>query len=63
MTFIEVDKILQKDGWQLKKVRGSHYMYTNPNKPECGKITVPYHGKNKELNPKTANALFKQAGL
>ena len=51
------------DGWQLKKVRGSHYMYTNPNKPECGKITVPYHGKNKELNPKTANAIFKQAGL
>lgn len=38
MTFIEVDKLLQKDGWQLKKVRGSHYMYENPNKPKCGKL-------------------------
>lgn len=41
MTFKELEKLLKVDGWVLKDTRGSHFRYTNPNKP--GKVTVPNH--------------------
>lgn len=41
MTFKELEKLLKADGWVLKDTRGSHFQYTNPNKP--GKVTVPNH--------------------
>ena len=59
MTFKEVVKILQKDGWYLKDVRGSHYYYIHDTK--TGKISVPNH--KGDLKIKTANSILKQAGL
>lgn len=59
MTVREIDKILRNDGWVAVKQVGSHRQYKHPTKP--GKVTVPVHGG--DLNPKTANSIFKQAGL
>ncbi len=59
MTFKEVIKILQKDGWYLKNIRGSHYYYVHDIK--LGKITVPNH--KGDLKPKTVDSILKQAGL
>lgn len=55
----EVLKILYKDGWVVKNQRGSHIQLIHPIKP--GKVTIPNH--NKDLDPKTLNSIFKQAGL
>lgn len=60
MTAKEMLKILKADGWKEKSQRGSHLHLIHPNK--LGKVTVPIH-LGKELDPKTANSILKQAGL
>ena len=59
MRFREIEKILLKDGWVLKNVKGYHNQYTHPVKK--GKVTIPNHGG--DLNIKTVNSILKQAGL
>lgn len=59
MTFREIEKIILADGWQFKKVRGSHYSYIHPTKP--GKVTIPHH--NGDIDPRTVKSILKQAGL
>ncbi|MBZ4662819.1 MAG: YcfA family protein [Caloramator sp.] len=55
----EIIKILQNNGWVEVRQRGSHKQFKHPSK--SGLVTVPYH--NKDLDPKTMNSIFKQAGL
>lgn len=59
MRFREVEKILFADGWYLKSTRGSHNQYIHPTKK--GKVTIPNH--RGDLDIKTVNSIFKQAGL
>lgn len=59
MTSLDLIKILKKDGWKLKEVRGSHNHFVHPTK--SGKITVPHPKKDLPLG--TLNAILKQAGL
>ncbi|MGI8637013.1 MAG: type II toxin-antitoxin system HicA family toxin [Segetibacter sp.] len=30
----EFTKILEKKGWSLKRIHGSHFIYSHPNKPK-----------------------------
>lgn len=59
MNSREVIKIIKKDGWILKKIRGSHQQFTHPTK--TGKVTIPH--PKKDLKKKTVESIFKQAGL
>lgn len=59
MKFRELEKLIKKDGWKLKAIKGSHYHYTHPKKP--GKISIPCH--KGDLKIKTAESVLKQAGL
>ena len=53
-------KIIEKKGWVLKKVTGSHHIY---GKAGVGKIlSVPVHS-NKDLKIGTLKALMKIAEL
>jgi len=61
MNYNNLVKSLQEDGWILDGQRGSHRYFKHPVK--TGKVTVPYHGNNKELHPKTVKSILKQAGL
>lgn len=60
MTAKEILKQLKAGGWTEKSQRGSHLQLVHPTKP--GKVTVPMHS-GKDLDPKTANSILKQAGL
>lgn len=60
MTAKEMLKILKADGWIEKSQRGSHLQLVHPSK--TGKVTLPMHS-GKDLDPKTANSILKQAGL
>lgn len=42
----EFTKILTRKGWSLKRINGSHYIYSHPDKAEI--ISVPVH-KNEDL--------------
>lgn len=52
--------LLQRDGWRLVTVRGSHRQFKHPIK--TGRVTLS--GKmSKDVPPGTLNSVLKQAGL
>jgi predicted RNA binding protein YcfA (HicA-like mRNA interferase family) len=55
----ELIRLLQADGWQLHRTRGSHHQFVHPIKP--GTITVPH--PKKDLGKGLVRAIRKQAGL
>jgi predicted RNA binding protein YcfA (HicA-like mRNA interferase family) len=56
----EAIKILERDGWELARTRGSHRIFRHTLKP--GTVTVA--GKpSLDLAPGTLNSILKQAGL
>lgn len=52
-------KVLEREGWKLKRVRGSHHIYQ---KEGFSPLPVPVHG-NKTLGTGLQKDLMKQAGL
>jgi predicted RNA binding protein YcfA (HicA-like mRNA interferase family) len=58
--FRELVKILKADGWEFDHATGSHYTFMHATK---GKISVPFHGDNKELRTGTLKAILNKAGL
>ena len=59
MNSAEIIKLLEKSGWVLRSVKGSHHIYTHPERE--GHITVPH--PKKDLGIGLVNKLLKQAGL
>jgi predicted RNA binding protein YcfA (HicA-like mRNA interferase family) len=56
----EILKLIQDDGWVLKRVRGSHRQFAHPSKP--GVVTVA--GKpSKDLPRGLERSILRQAGL
>ena len=53
-------KILKKNGWELKRIKGSHHVYMKAGNP--ARISVPIHG-NKPLKIGLLKHLMKIAGL
>jgi predicted RNA binding protein YcfA (HicA-like mRNA interferase family) len=60
MKIKEIIRLLEADGWRLKRTTGSHRHYSHPNKP--GLVTVA--GKpSATLKEKTEASILRQAGL
>ncbi|MDV6346527.1 type II toxin-antitoxin system HicA family toxin [Nitrosomonas sp. Is35] len=59
MNSAAIIKQLEKAGWVLRGIKGSHHIYTHPQK--SGHITVPH--PKKDLGTGLAHKLLKQAGL
>jgi len=56
----ELIRLLEEDGWKLKRTRGSHRQFKHPKK--LGTVTVA--GKEGlDIPPGTLNAILKQASL
>jgi predicted RNA binding protein YcfA (HicA-like mRNA interferase family) len=53
-------KLIEKDGWRLKRTRGDHRVYTHPQKN--GIVVVPGH-PGSDLAPGTLSSILKTAGL
>lgn len=53
-------KVLERNGWELKRIRGAHHIYAQPGNPTI--LTVPVHG-NQDLKAGTLHKLLKDAGL
>jgi len=60
MKIREIIKIIESDGWILKRTKGSHRQFKHLTK--SGTVTVAGHERD-EIHPKTENSIFKQAGL
>lgn len=59
MNSADIIKQLLRDGWVLRGVKGSHHIYTHPERG--GHISVPH--PKKDLGIGLSNKLLKQAGL
>ena len=59
MTSGELIKKMLKVGWVLRSVKGSHHVYTHPDRP--GHLTVPH--PKKDLGAGLLHKLLKQADL
>ncbi|HEV3082746.1 MAG TPA: type II toxin-antitoxin system HicA family toxin [Gemmataceae bacterium] len=53
-------RVLEKNGWVLARIKGSHHAYQKPGNP--GTVVVPVHG-NRDLKPGTQHGIMKDAGL
>jgi predicted RNA binding protein YcfA (HicA-like mRNA interferase family) len=56
----ELAKILEKRGWNLLRVQGSHHIYGKTESD--ARLSVPIH-KNQTLKIELLKYLLKQAGL
>jgi predicted RNA binding protein YcfA (HicA-like mRNA interferase family) len=62
VTYRELVRIVEEDGWFLERVSGSHMQYRHPTKP--GTVTLPAGGRMaKDVPPGTLNSVLKQAQL
>jgi predicted RNA binding protein YcfA (HicA-like mRNA interferase family) len=56
----EFCRILERHGWVLLRINGSHHIYGKPKNPE--RIIVPAHG-NKSLKFGLLKAMLNAAGI
>ncbi|MEQ8693911.1 MAG: type II toxin-antitoxin system HicA family toxin [Gammaproteobacteria bacterium] len=60
MKVRELIRVLENDGWEQVRMKGSHRQFHHPSKP--GTVTVA--GKaGVDVPPGTLNSVLKQAGL
>ena len=58
MNSRRVIRRLERDGWLLRNIKGSHHNFTHPSKP--GLVTVPHPLKDLPIG--TLRSIFRQAG-
>ena len=52
-------KILEQNGWTLRRIKGSHHIMS---KPGFRSVPIPIHG-NQDMNPDVVKSLEKQTGV
>lgn len=60
MKVREIIRLIERDGWRLSRVRGSHRQYKHPHKR--GVVTVPGR-MGADLAHGTLRSILRQAGL
>lgn len=53
--------LIERDGWKLVRVRGSHNVYKHPTK--CGTVVIARHGRGRDVPAPLVLAILEQAGL
>ena len=53
-------RLVEKNGWSLRRITGSHHIYTKPGERKV--ISIPVHG-NKTLKPGLVARVAKDAGV
>ena len=61
MKYREVVQLIENDGWQQVRQKGSHRAYKHDKK--AGIVTIAYHRLSDEVPKGTLNSIFKQAGF
>lgn len=62
MTYRDIIRKLEADGWRAERTTGSHIQFRHSTKR--GTVTVAAGGKlSREVPPGTLNSIMKQAGL
>ena len=60
ITGSEFCRLLVANGWQLRRISGSHHVYTKPGERKI--LSIPVHA-NRSLKPSLASRLARDANL
>ncbi len=60
MKLRELGRLLEENGWVLKRTRGSHRQFVHP---ELGRVVTAAGSLGRDMPPGTPNAILKAAGL
>ncbi len=60
MKVRDIIKLVEADGWQLQRIRGSHRQYKPPIKK--GRVTIAGH-PSRDVAAGTLQSILRQAGL
>jgi predicted RNA binding protein YcfA (HicA-like mRNA interferase family) len=60
VTAKQLIKVLESQGWYLKRTRGSHHYFRHPTIPDA--IAVPVHG-SRNVKPGLLLNILKTAGI
>ena len=52
-------RLVEREGWVLRRVRGSHHQFRHPAKP--GLVTIPH--PKKDVPQGTVRSILRQAGI
>ena len=61
VTGREMMRALERLGWRVSRISGSHSVFRHPDKPSVS-FPVPIHG-NKTLNPGVFNSILRLTGV
>jgi predicted RNA binding protein YcfA (HicA-like mRNA interferase family) len=53
-------RLIEKNGWILRRIKGSHHIYSKPGERKI--ISVPVHG-NKDLKSGLASKIARDVGV
>jgi predicted RNA binding protein YcfA (HicA-like mRNA interferase family) len=56
----EMCRLIENNGWSLRRINGSHHIYSKPGERKV--ISIPVHG-NKSLKPGLAARIARDAGV
>ena len=57
---LEMRRLIEANGWVLRRIKGSHYIYSKPGDRKI--ISIPVHG-NRDLKPGLASRIARDAGI
>lgn len=60
VTGRQMCEALERNGWRLDRIKGSHHIYIKEGAPRP--LPVPVHG-NRTLKPGTQRSIMRAAGL
>jgi predicted RNA binding protein YcfA (HicA-like mRNA interferase family) len=60
LKFREIIRLVEQDGWNIERQRGSHRQYKHPTKP--GTVTLHGHPAD-DVHPKTLRSILMQAQI
>jgi len=55
----KLGRVLEKCGFELERIKGSHHFYHNPETKKSA--SIPFHGKDVPKGP--LNEILKEAGI
>ena len=61
MTYKEIIKLIENDGWYLVRQKGSHRQYKHLIKK--GLVTISHHGITEKIAPKMLKSILKQSQI
>jgi len=61
VTYKEILKLLEEDGWYQTRQKGSHRQFRHDSKK--GLVTIAHHGLTKEVAPKMLSSILRQAQI